>query len=184
MHFTFQLHQIFNYFSISKDFWQNLIKGFIHKSSKIKKIVQTRKIYAQAWNFLQKFSSWSLLYISDIFLDRRKKKQMNEDSIMMIKRNLVACVYLCRISFVRFWRRSRFHRGNGKAYVLKFAYRSARRCPCGRVLIKNSFILNSISSDYEQVVRAHIFWEKNSKKFHILYAMRRKEINKIDIWFD
>lgn len=68
-----------------------------------------------------------------------------------------------------------------KAYVLKFAYRSARRCPCGRVLIKNSFILNSISSDYEQVVRAHIFWEKNSKKFHILYAMRRKEINKIDI---
>lgn len=101
MHFTFQLHQIFNkYFSISKDFWQNFIKRFIHKSSKIKKVVQTRKIYAQI--FYKNLHPEVCYMFQIFFLNWRKKKQMNKDSMIMIKRNLVARVYLCRISFIRF----------------------------------------------------------------------------------
>lgn len=113
---------------------------------------------------------------------RSTKKKTNERRFNNDDQKKFRCLRISMQNFVRsILTKITIPSRQRKAYVLKFAYRSARRCPCGRVLIKNSFILNSISSDYEQVVRAHIFWEKNSKKFHILYAMRRKEINKIDI---
>lgn len=113
---------------------------------------------------------------------RSTKKKTNERRFNNDDQKKSRCLRISMQNFVRsILTKITIPSRQRKAYVLKFAYRSARRCPCGRVLIKNSFILNSISSDYEQVVRAHIFWEKNFKKFHILYAMRRKEINKIDI---
>lgn len=126
MHFIFQLYQIFNkYFPISKDFWKNLIKEFIHNNPKIKKsCTNTKNLYTSVKFYTKIFILKIIICFGYFFkLTKKKTNERRFDDDDQKKPHTYPRIPVQNFVHSIWWRRQR------EAYILKFAYWSARRCP-------------------------------------------------------